>query len=281
VRQRTAESAERNLQLTQKTEENEMFVYSVSHDMRTPLVNLQGFSQELSLVSDDLKSLLGGEGVPQELSSRGAAIIEGEMAESLQFIQNAVSHLSKIIDALLRLSRAGRVVYQVRRVNLNEMVARIVDALGATVRSRGAKVIVQDLPPTWGDPAALEQLFSNLISNALNYLDPKRPGLIEIGCINKVVASEGEAGQPLLAYYVRDNGLGLTDTEQGKIFRAFHRFHPEAARGEGMGLAIVRRIVERHNGRVWVESEAGEGTTFYVMLAADMSKAEDGEESDE
>jgi signal transduction histidine kinase len=281
LQQRVNDLARSNQQLAQKSEENEMFVYSVSHDMRSPLVNLQGFSQELSLVANDLKDLLNGDGVPPELRARGAAIIDGEMAESVQYIQTAVSHLSKIIDALLRLSRAGRIVYQERRVDLNEMVARIVDTLSATVKSRGAKIIVHDLPPTWGDPAALEQLFSNLISNALNYLDPKRAGLIEVGCAETVVADEDEVEQPARAYYVRDNGLGLTDKDRGKLFRAFQRFHPEAARGEGMGLAIVRRIVERHNGRVWVESKSGEGTTFYVTLQADRSKAEGDEDSEE
>jgi len=281
LQQRVNDLARSNQQLAQKSEENEMFVYSVSHDMRSPLVNLQGFSQELGLVANDLKDLLSGDSVPPELRTRGAAIIDGEMAESVQFIQTAVSHLSKIIDALLRLSRAGRVVYQVRKVDLQEMVARIVDTLSATAKSRGAKIIVHDLPTTWGDPAALEQLFSNLISNALNYLDPERAGRIEVRCAETVVANEDGTEQPARAYYVRDNGLGLTDTDRGKLFRAFQRFHPEAARGEGMGLAIVRRIVERHNGRVWVESKPGEGTTFYVTLQADRSKAEDGEGSDE
>ncbi|MFL6216088.1 MAG: ATP-binding protein [Blastocatellia bacterium] len=280
LQQRVNDLARSNIQLAQKSEENEMFVYSVSHDMRTPLVNLQGFSQELGMVSEDLKALLNGESVPPELRARGVTIIEGEMAESVQFIQTAVSHLSKIIDALLRLSRAGRIIYQVRKVNLKEMVERINDALNATIKGRGAKIIIHDLPPTWGDPAALEQLFSNLISNALNYLDPKRAGVIEIGCVDTVFANEDEVEQPVRAYYVRDNGLGLSDIERGKLFRAFQRFHPEAARGEGMGLAIVRRIIERHNGRVWVESKAGEGTTFFVTLAADQSLAEAGEESE-
>jgi PAS domain S-box-containing protein len=281
LQQRVNDLARSNIQLAQKSEENEMFVYSVSHDMRTPLVNLQGFSQELGMVAKDLKALLADESVPQTLRERGETIIDGEMAESVQFIQTAVLHLSKIIDALLRLSRAGRIIYQVRKVDLKEMVARIIDALSATIKGRGAKITVHDLPPTWGDPAALEQLFSNLISNALNYLDPKRPGEIEIGCADKMVANNGEGERHVRAYYVRDNGLGLTEPERSRLFRAFQRFHPEAARGEGMGLAIVRRIVERHNGRVWVESEAGEGTTFFVTLEADQSLADVDEESKE
>ena len=281
LQQRVNELGRSNLQLAQKSEENEMFVYSVSHDMRTPLVNLQGFSQELSLVADELKELLTGDSVPQALRERGTLIIDSDMAESVQFIQTAVSHLSHIIDALLRLSRAGRIIYQVKKVDVSETVGRIVDALSASIKARGAKTVIRDLPPAWGDPAAIEQLFSNLISNALNYLDPKRPGVIEIGSLETVIQTEGEPDQPALAYYVRDNGMGLNDLERTKLFRAFQRFHPDAARGEGMGLAIVRRIVERHNGRVWVESKAGEGTTFFVTLAADKSKGEPGEGPEE
>jgi signal transduction histidine kinase len=249
--------------------------------MRTPLVNLQGFSQEMRMAAADLKAMLKEEGVPPALRERGVMILDSDMAESVQFIQTAVSHLSHIIDALLRLSRAGRIIYQTKQVDLNEMVGRIVDSLGVTVKERGAKITVQDLPPAWGDPAALEQLFSNLISNALNYLAPGRPGCIEVGSVETVVSNEDEPDQTVRAYFVRDNGRGLTETERGKLFRAFQRFHPEAARGEGMGLAIVRRIIDRHNGRVWVESKAGEGTTFFVTLAAELGKNKPGEGTEE
>jgi signal transduction histidine kinase len=117
---------------------------------------------------------------------------------------------------------------------------------------------VQDLPPCWGDPTAVEQIFANLIGNAVNYLNPQRPGKIEISSIAE------EPG--LRTYYVRDNGLGIPADHLPKVFVAFQRLHPNIAEGEGIGLALVRRIVERHGGRIWVESTVGEGSTFFVAL---------------
>src|SRR2546421_9245807 len=126
----------------------------------------------------------------------------------------------------------------------------------AVIQERGATVRVGTLQPAWGDPAALEQVFANLIGNALNYLDRQRPGVVEIGA-----ASEANGTR---TYHVKDNGLGIPDAYRHKVFAAFQRVHPDVAAGEGMGLTIVRRIVERHRGRVWLESTAGTGTTFFV-----------------
>jgi signal transduction histidine kinase len=111
--------------------------------------------------------------------------------------------------------------------------------------------------PIRGDPSSLEQVFANLIGNALNFLDPKRPGVIDVGCRN---SSEG-----FTTYFVRDNGLGIASVHHQKIFQVFQRIHL-TAKGEGMGLAIVTRVVERHRGRVWVESEEGCGCTFFVSI---------------
>jgi signal transduction histidine kinase len=133
----------------------------------------------------------------------------------------------------------------------------------ATIAGQGASVLMHYLPPAWGDATALEQVFANLIGNSLKYLDPKRPGRIEVGVA-------GQCNNGHLTYYVKDNGIGIPAPYQHKIFQAFQRVHPEAAPGEGMGLAIVRRVVERHHGRVWVESapEVPEGCIFYVTLPA-------------
>jgi len=257
---RVNELATINSELAHKNQENEVFVYSVSHDLRSPLVNLQGFSKELSTVGDELREILDATELPSASRRRGLALIDDEMRVAIRFIQSAVTRLGTIIDALLRLSRAGRLEYQRQQVALDEIIARIVQAMAGTISDCGAEVTVHDLPPTWGDAPALEQVFANLIGNALNYLDPTRPGCIEVG------ASAGVSSEDCVTYYVKDNGLGIPEAYQSKVFQTFQRLHPERAKGEGMGLAIVRRIVERHGGKVWVESTDGVGSTFYVML---------------
>ncbi len=149
LERRAEELAIVNEQLREKAQENEMFVYSVSHDLRSPLVNLQGFSKELSLIGKDLTRLVEDEKIPPELRGRARMMIETDMAESIGFIQTAVTRLSSIIDALLRLSRAGRVEYRKQAVNVGSVVARVVSALRGTIEERGAMVQVGPLPPPW------------------------------------------------------------------------------------------------------------------------------------
>jgi signal transduction histidine kinase len=246
--------------LAQKDRENEMFVYSVSHDLRSPLVNLQGFSQELALVCQDLRRIVSANEVPAAVRERLTTLIDRDAGESIQFIQTAVRRLATIIDALLRLSRVGRVDYDWQQVEVRAAVERVVKALGNTTAQKGARVVVGDLPPAWGDPTAIEQIFANLLGNAVNYLDPARPGIIEVGSREAVGMVDEHT------YYVKDNGLGIDPEQLPKLFLSFQRLHPAVAPGEGIGLSLVRRMVERHGGRIWVESAAGEGSTFFVTL---------------
>jgi signal transduction histidine kinase len=242
-----------------KDQENELFVYSVSHDLRSPLVNLQGFSQELSLVMKDLGGLVAESDLPEARKERARKLIERDAAESIGFIQSAVTRLASIIDALLRLSRAGRVEYRSQKNEVHAIVNRVVSAMNDSLARKKAEVAVHPLPSCWGDPTAVEQIFANLIGNAVNYLDPSRPGKIEVGVLE-------EDNTPFTTYYVKDNGLGIPEAQQPKVFVAFQRLHPGVAPGEGIGLALVRRVVERHGGRIWLESTPGVGTTFFVSL---------------
>jgi signal transduction histidine kinase len=126
---------------------------------------------------------------------------------------------------------------------------------------------VRDLPSAWGDPAAIEQVFGNLLSNALNFLDPGRPGRIEVGALAAEPDDDAHPLEPKTrTFYVRDNGLGIPAAYLPKMFRAFQRLHGDVAKGDGIGLALVRRTVERHGGRIWVESAEGSGSTFFVVL---------------
>jgi PAS domain S-box-containing protein len=257
LERRVEELAAANRELEQKSAENESFVYSVSHDLRTPLVNLQGFSQELTLTTAELKALLEGPGVEPGVRDRGRALIADGVEESLAFIRTAVQHLGRIIDGLLRLSRLGRVQYEAVPVDVGEVVREITGAMHGTVARSGARVDCAPLPVVRGDRNAIGQIFANLIGNALKSFDPSRPGHLEIGA---------SADDPPV-FAVRDNGVGIPVEYRGKIFQVFQRVHARQTQGEGMGLAIVRRIVERHGGRIWFESEAGRGTTFYFTLA--------------
>jgi signal transduction histidine kinase len=170
-----------------------------------------------------------------------------------------------LTDALLVLSRHGRQEFRKDPVDVGSVVRTTIDSLQQLVARSGAVVSVGPMPSALGDATAIGQVFSNLIDNSLKYLAPGRDGHIEVG--GKLVAG-------MAHYFVRDNGSGIPRSAQHRLFQVFQRFHPELAAGDGMGLAIVKRSVERHGGRLWFESEEGCGTTFYVSLPA--SPAEKG-----
>ncbi|HEY5313674.1 MAG TPA: response regulator, partial [Pirellulales bacterium] len=227
VEQRTAELAKANRELAQQTRENEMFVYSVSHDLRSPLVNLQGFGGELKSTCQELRKILEESSLPPADKQRTLTLVDDDMGMSVRFIQTAVLRLSNIVDALLQLSRAGRVEYQFQPVDTQPIVARVVDSFTVTIAERGATIEVNDLPTVWGDPTAIERVLANLIGNALNYLDPQRPGVIEIGSLSDAPrhAADDRASQRTI--YIRDNGLGIPAAYRDKIFKIFQRLHPE------------------------------------------------------
>ncbi|MEM5437325.1 sensor histidine kinase [Paraburkholderia diazotrophica] len=256
-----AELVQTNETLRQQTQENETFIYSVSHDLRAPLVNLQGFSKELIHACDDVRAAVRQSSLTRRQREHVEQLIDEDVGEALHFLQTAVLRASHIIDALLRLSRVGRVEYRRQQVDVRDIVQRVIDAMQATIRDRGARIVVQTLPPVWGDPTALEQIFANLIGNAINYLSPARAGVVAIGAM---IAPPGV--QTLRIFYVKDNGRGIPDIAMPRLFNAFRRLHGNVAAGEGIGLALVRRMVERHGGRVWAESTEDVGTTFYVAL---------------
>ncbi|MGF6245594.1 MULTISPECIES: sensor histidine kinase [Paraburkholderia] len=250
-----------NETLRQQTQENEMFIYSVSHDLRAPLVNLQGFSKELIHACDDLRKAVRLSSLTPERRQHIEQLVDEDIGEALHYLQTAVLRASHIIDALLRLSRVGRVEYRRQQVHVRDIVQRVVDAMQVSIRARRARVVVHDLPSVWGDPTALEQVFANLVGNAINYLDASRDGRVEVGT---TPAPPGV--HSLRIFYVKDNGLGIPAVAIPRLFNAFQRLHGNVATGEGIGLALVRRVVERHGGRVWAESTEGVGTTFYFTL---------------
>ena len=263
---RAQELTQVNDNLRQQKQDNDMFIYSVSHDLRSPLVNLQGFSRELQVSCDELRTMLDATRLPEAERARITRVLDGNLSEALHFLRTAVARSASIIDALLRISRAGRLEYQWQRVSVARAVARVVESLHQAIVERNATVSVGELPPVWGDPTAIEQIFANLIGNAVNYLDTSRPGRIEIGTLDQPPRDDGERAPRMRTYYVRDNGLGIPDACMPKMFSAFQRLHGDRAKGDGIGLALVRRVTERHGGRAWVESMEGVGSTFYVTL---------------
>ena len=247
-----------NRELMEKNEENEAFVYSTSHDLRSPLINITGFSNEIARAKTSMASIITDVALSSSEKEKKLMQIEAGIEESLMFIDKATSRMNTLIEGILKLSRAGKVEYELNENALSVIVQNIIDAMKAIITEKRVHVTVQPLPIVYGDRAAIEQIFANLIGNALNYLDPTRPGTIEVGQINHDEQHE--------TIYVKDNGLGIPAIAQANLFQLFQRFAPDWAVGEGIGLAIVRKAVARHGGKIWVDSQEGVGSTFFVQL---------------
>ena len=248
-----------------KKKELEQVVYVASHDLRSPLVNVDGYSRELEYsVEDLLRALDDGSLAPPEREGAIRALLP-DMTDSLRRIRGSAKQMDALLRGLLKLSRLGRAALVIGPVDMNELMAELSSSLQFQIREAGATLCVGALPACRGDAVQLTQVFANLLGNALKYLDPQRPGEIVV---------EGRIEQDRAVYLVRDNGIGIAPQHQEKIFQLFHRLNPSANEGEGLGLTIVRQILGRLDGEVVVQSAPGTGSTFTITLPAASKKGE-------
>lgn len=249
--------------VAEKNKELEMIVYTVSHDLRSPLLNVQGFGRQLTRACAQISAAVatapGGMVAAADLQQS----VETAIPQALRFINAGVAKMEMLLEGLLRYSKLGRVALNIRPLPMNELIAEITTAMTFQIDEAKAEVRVEPLPSCMGDHVQTNQVFSNLIDNALKYRDPLRPLVI-------TVSGRVEDGQA--TYAVADSGFGIALTHQAKVFEIFHRLDPEATRGEGLGLTIAERILERQHGSIRVESQVGRGSIFFVSLPADPSQ---------
>jgi len=243
-----------------KNEELESILYVTSHDLRSPLVNIQGFSNELARSCDLINSALRDQLTDADVSEEVRNALNKDIPQDLSFIVTSANKMDTLLNGLLRLSRLGQAALKIEPLDMNAMLADVTKSMEFQTKEAGAKINIEKLPPCCGDASQINQIFSNILDNALKYLDESRPGVINI-------SAEIENGRRI--YRVEDNGVGIAPEKQSKIFEIFHRLEPDKTRGEGLGLTIVRRILDWHNGKVWVESELGKGSKFFVSLPGD------------
>lgn len=246
-----------NQELERSNRELEDFAYVVSHDLRAPLVNIQGFSRELALSCERLRSVLAEMQVPELETRELSLLLDEDIPESLEFITTNSAKMDLLLSGVLELSRVGRASLRIRQLDMNHILSEIVSSIKFDIEQAGASVQVDTLPPCQGDQTQINQVFSNLLGNTLKYLDPNRPALVRVS---------GREASGEVVYCVEDNGVGIAAEHRDAIYKIFHRLDPQRGTGEGLGLTIVRRVLDRHGGKIWVESEVNEGSTFYVSL---------------
>ncbi|MER2268795.1 MHYT domain-containing protein [Methylobacterium oxalidis] len=245
------EQREAEAGLRESNEEIQRYAYIVSHDLRAPLVNVMGFTSELVATRAEVREALAGH--PR------AAQIDADLGESLGFIQAAVARMDALIAAILKLSREGRRTFAAEPLDMNALMQAVRDAHRHQAETRGARVeVAPDLPGIVSDRLAVEQVFGNLIDNALKYLEPGRPGRVTV---TGRIAPSGHA-----RFEVADNGRGIAEQDHGRVFELFRRAGPQDQPGEGIGLAHVKALVRALGGRIELASTLGAGTTFAVTL---------------
>ena len=223
--------------------EIDSITYSIAHDLRTPLLHIDGFAQLLQ-------------------ASTGA-VLDHESRDHLERIIGAARTMSEQIGALVEYSRVNSAELIVSEVDLEDVLSEALELLRPWCNGRNIQWQRTRLPTVRGDENLLRQVLTNLVANAVKYTRPRDPAVIEVG------TRTGHAREQTL--FVRDNGVGFDPKYASKLFSPFQRMHAaDAFRGIGMGLAKVRRIVARHGGRVWADAEVGRGATFYFTLPEDV-----------
>ncbi len=244
-----------NADLTLKNNEMERLVYVTSHDLRSPLVNIQGFTNELKVSIEQLLNQWEKHGWPEDAVSLHS--IKNEIAESFDYIKTSIDKMDKLLEGLLSFSRLGKKRGSLQTVNMDSLMANVVKSYEYTIKTNKIRVELSPLPNCLANQEMLHQVFSNLLENCIKYRDPLRQCEIRIGAkidFNRAI------------YSVEDNGLGIEPKYHQKVFELFFRIHPEKLPGEGMGLATVKKILDLYNGKIFLESTPGKGSKIFVSL---------------
>jgi PAS domain S-box-containing protein len=230
------------MELQRSNEELNDFAYTVSHDLKEPLRGIVNYTDFLI----------------QDYGSK----LDKTASETFDALKQMATHLNNLIESLLYYSRIGRSEFEFTAVDLNKVVQQAITALKVLIKEKQAEIVITTpLPIVECDPTRLIEVFQNLLSNAIKYNENKP--VIAIGC---QVQAEGELPQTII--FVRDNGIGIEERNYAKIFKIYKRVHSIHRFGEGLGLGltIVKKIISRHRGNIWLESKPGAGTTFYLSL---------------
>ena len=243
-------------ELKAKNKELEQVLYTTSHDLRSPLVNIQGFNRELEASLSELDALLKDHRLPPDLQKKILPILDEDIPESLRYIITSSDKMDGLLSGLLSLSRLGKQKLTVRKLNMNLLLKEVIAEFSYRIKKRAVHIEVSDLAPCKGDKSQISRVFSNLLSNALKFIPTDQPGKIKI---------YSREEKEKVSYFIEDNGMGISPKHQQKIFEIFYKLTPSIP-GQGLGLTIVKQILDKHGADIQVESTEGKGTRFALTF---------------
>jgi signal transduction histidine kinase len=256
---------ERTAELREANNEIQRFAYIVSHDLRSPLVNVMGFTTEIESIKKDIFAQLSAMQESDTEDARKTVELSRDFDESLGFIKGSIGKMDRLINSILKLSREGQRSFKPEYVSMDQLIKSITDAVAHQAAQNDIEITIEPLPPLKSDRLALEQIFSNLVDNALKYTQPGRPGRVRV---------RGRVENSQVVYEVEDNGRGIAPEDHQRVFDLFRRAGQQDQKGEGIGLAHTRALVRRLGGYMSLKSAFGEGSTFIVTLPRRMQEEE-------
>jgi PAS domain S-box-containing protein len=242
-----------------KNKELEEVINATSHDLRSPLISVIGFSKSMEKNFQHISSIIESDKSSVELEAILTPIIS-DIKESIGYVRSSALNMEDLLTGLSKVLRIGYIALEKEQLDMNMLISDIKNVIEFQIEEAGAILEISELPPCFGDQHQIHQLFSNLVGNALKYLDPGRPGVIRVSGYNDACNQS--------VYCVEDSGIGISPENHEKIFGMFHQIEPAKGKGQGLGLTLVSRILDRHNGKIWVESDPGKGSKFFVSLPA-------------
>ena len=256
---------ERTTDLQRANDEIQRFAYIVSHDLRSPLVNVMGFTSELEATAKTLGAMMdrAEQQAPDLVDAEAKRALREDMPEALNFIRTSTEKMDRLINAILRLSREGRRAVTLEKLDMDALIQSIADVHRHRIDANDIDLsIAPDLPDIVSDRLAVEQIFGNIVENAIKYMVPGRRGRIEI---------RGRSEGRRAIFEIADNGRGIDPRDHHRIFDLFRRSGMQDQQGEGIGLAHVRAIAYRLGGMISVDSELARGATFRIDLPIEFS----------
>jgi signal transduction histidine kinase len=260
IQQRDANLERYAGELKENNEELRTFAYIASHDLRTPLVNMQGFTGELRYALQDINSVLNDvlTSLGENNRTKMLTAFLKDVPEALGFIESSAGRMEDLVDAISKLSRLGLQELKPELVQVQTVVQSVLNDLQLIIDKNGIKVTVGPLPEIIADRNSLQMIFGSILDNAVKYLRPGVPGEIEI---------TAESGPEGTVFSIRDNGRGIPNDQISKAFEMFRQVGEQDTPGEGVGLACAKTLVRRHGGRIWCTSILGTGTTFHFTIS--------------
>ena len=260
----------RTADLQRANSEIQRFAYIVSHDLRSPLVNVMGFTSELDAATGELSAMIdrAEAEAPHLVTPEARLAVKEDLPEAIGFIRSSTQKMDRLINAILRLSREGRRVITPEPLDMDAMLSTITDTLQHRLGETGTTVTIEGpLPTIVSDRGAVEQVFSNLVENAVKYLKPGRPGEIFV---------RGKKSGRRIVFEVEDNGRGIDPKAHDRVFDLFRRSGTQDQPGEGIGLAHVRAMAYRLGGTISCESALDEGATFRLSIPENFEGNKEG-----